>query len=91
MPRCLVWPASYRQPLDELPIPLAKPDPDIRLNLQPLIESIYSRCRYERTIDYSQPLKPPLSAEDAAWYKRQLQARGAPAGRKPAKRRPRGE
>lgn len=90
VPRCLVWPVSYRQPLDELPVPLARPDPDIVLSLQPMIDSIYARYRYHRTIDYSRPLDPPLPAADAAWLEERVRAGAASAKRRPARRRPRG-
>ena len=74
---CLVWPASFREPLPAIPVPLARPDPDVILELQPLIDVIYQRARYSRSIDYARPLKPRLTAEDAAWLKQQL--RGRPA------------
>ena len=41
-------------------MPLAKPDADILLDLQPMVEAIYQRSRYERSIDYKQPLTPRL-------------------------------
>jgi len=73
---CRVWPAHYRHPLPSIPVPLAKPDPDIPLDLQPMIDEIYQRFRYVRSIDYSKRLAPPLDAAEAAWLKRQLKARG---------------
>jgi len=72
---CRAWPAHFRRPLPPVPVPLAKPDPDIPLDLQPMIQEIYRRFRYERSIDYSRPLAPPLGAEDAAWLEEQLEAR----------------
>jgi hypothetical protein len=72
---CKVWPVRFQRPLPTIPVPLAKPDPDIPLNLQPAIEAIYQRSRYERSIDYSKPLSPPLSPEAAAWLQQQLQSR----------------
>lgn len=72
---CRVWPAHYRQPLPSLPVPLAKPDDDIRLEIQPMIEAIYARHRYEASIDYRKPLTPPLPREDAAWLKQHLKGR----------------
>jgi Protein of unknown function (DUF4058) len=54
---------------------LAKPDADIPLNLQPMIDAIYERSRYERSINYSKPLTPPLRAAETGWLKQQLQAR----------------
>lgn len=56
-------------------LPLAKPDPDVLLDLQPMIDAIYQRSRYERSIDYRQPLTPPLDARETAWLEQQLQAR----------------
>ena len=72
-PRCSVWSAHFTEPLPSIPIPLAPPDADISLNLQPLIETIYTRSRYARDIDYRQPLSPPLSSEEAAWLAKRLQ------------------
>ncbi|HEV3006783.1 MAG TPA: DUF4058 family protein [Pirellulales bacterium] len=45
-PHCTVWPAHYLRPLPPIPIPLAPPDPDISLALQPLIQSVYARSRH---------------------------------------------
>jgi hypothetical protein len=56
-------------------VPLAKPDPDIPLNIQPMIEAIYARSRYYRNIDYARPLTPPLAAEESTWLAQQLQSR----------------
>jgi hypothetical protein len=72
---CCVWPAHFRHPLPVLPVPLAKPDPAVSLNLQPLIDDIYRRFRYERSIKYDQPLTPPPSSDDAAWLEQRLRAR----------------
>jgi hypothetical protein len=63
---CRVWPAHFQWPLPPLAVPLANPDPDIPINLQPMIDAIYQRSRYERSIDYSKPLLPPLGAADKA-------------------------
>ncbi|MGZ3487480.1 MAG: DUF4058 family protein [Isosphaeraceae bacterium] len=72
---CRVWRAHYRRPLPLVPVPLAKPDSDIPLDLQPMIDEIYQRFRYLRSIDYSKPLTPPLDAAETGWLKQQLQAR----------------
>jgi hypothetical protein len=89
-PNCRVWPASFDQPLPVLPIPLSRPDPDISLALQPLLEAIYARGRYAQDIDYTRPLAPPLSKEEAVRVKQLLraspQAEPSPSSRK---RRPR--
>jgi Protein of unknown function (DUF4058) len=66
-PYCRVWPVHVHQALPDIPVPLASPDPDAPLALQPLIETIYERSRYARRIDYTKPLDPPLAPEQAAW------------------------
>jgi hypothetical protein len=52
-------------------VPLAHPDPDFILALQPMIDAVYARSRYARRFDYAKPLSPPLGEEDAAWLARQ--------------------
>ncbi len=60
----------YRMPLTErLPairIPLRKGDPDIVLDIQPLIDAPYHDGRYD-DIEYRKPCIPPLQDEEAAW------------------------
>jgi hypothetical protein len=72
---CRVWAAHYARPLPLLPVPLAHPDPDVNLDLQPMIAWIYQRSRYERSIDYRKPLTPRLTAAETAWVKRQVRTR----------------
>jgi hypothetical protein len=72
---CKAWPTHYLRPVPTIPVPLAKPDEPIPLSLQPLIEGIYRRYRYAQSIDYTRPLTPPLSADEAAWLRQQLAAR----------------
>ena len=72
---CQVWPVYFQMPSPLIHVPLAKPDPDIAVGLQPMIDKIYQRSRYERSIDYGKPLTPPLRAAETGWLKQQLQAR----------------
>ncbi len=72
---CLVWQGYFRKPLPTIRVPLAKPDPDIPLDLQPLIDSTYERSRYAQSIDYTQSLNPPLAPEETSWLQQQLKAR----------------
>jgi hypothetical protein len=71
-PRCRVWPAFFTEPLPPVPIPLAPPDADILLDIQPFVEAIYARSRYERDIDYRRPLYPSPSTAEAAWLEERL-------------------
>jgi hypothetical protein len=66
---CNVWPAYFHLPLPPVPVPLAAPDPDVRLDLQPILDSLYSRLRYGETIDYDRPLTPPPTDAEVAWLK----------------------
>jgi hypothetical protein len=72
---CQAWPVHFRWPLPPLPVPLAKPDDPVMLSLQPLIDVLYEESRYDRNIDYTRPLTPPLAAEETGWLKKQLRAR----------------
>jgi len=75
--RCRAWRGYSMRPMPPIPIPLAKPDPDITINLQPMINAIYETSRYGRSIDYTRPIKPPLNPDEAAWLKKQLRLRTA--------------
>jgi hypothetical protein len=74
-PYCKVWPAHYRRALPTIPVPLAGPDPDVSLSLQPMVEAVYARSRYYRSIDYAKPLTPPLGDDEQKWLAEQLRAR----------------
>lgn len=74
-PQVKVWPAHFREPLPDIPIPLAPPDADLALPLQPLVHGIYERSRYEREINYGQSLRPPLAPEEKGWVEEQIRRR----------------
>ncbi len=77
-PYCRVWPAYYHRPLPAIPVPLSKPDPDVSVDLQPLVEAIYARSRYDRDIDYTRPLAP-LQPEEVAWFQQIQPPASSPA------------
>jgi hypothetical protein len=70
--KCFAWPAYSIKPLPPITIPLNPPDPDISLELQPLVDAIYARSRYAYDIDYRRPLTPPLSPAEQAWLEERL-------------------
>ena len=74
-PTCKVWPAFFNRPLPTIKIPLLAPDPDLALDLQPLVEKIYIRSRYDRDIDYHQPIRPPLDPAETEWLQERLRQR----------------
>lgn len=81
VPHCLAYPVHCLKPLPLIAVPLRKPDPDLSLNLQPLIDAIYRRSRYDRSIDYTRPLSPSLGAAEASWIEQRLRER---SGQNPA-------
>lgn len=66
-PLCDVYHWSVRQPLPAIPIPLAAPDPDLIVELQPVFAEVYVRGRYERRLRYGAPPRARLSSTDRAW------------------------
>jgi hypothetical protein len=64
-PYCRVWLGHYHCRLPAIPVPLLSPDPDLSLDLQPLIDGIFALGRYHERIDYSRPLTPALSTVEA--------------------------
>jgi hypothetical protein len=65
-PDCRVWLGHFHRPLPVIPVPLLPPDRDLSLDLQPLLDGIYSLGRYEERIDYTRTLSPLLSDTEAA-------------------------
>jgi hypothetical protein len=61
-----MWPIRLRDRLPVIPIPLAAPDPDIRLDLQAVLDRAYDAADYGKYV-YCETPEPPLSAEDNAW------------------------
>jgi hypothetical protein len=37
-----------------------------------LIDTVYELSRYARSLDYTEALEPPLSAEEQTWVKKRL-------------------
>jgi hypothetical protein len=84
-PRCRVWKGHFRRRLPAIPVPLLSPDPDLTLDLQPLIDGIYALGRYDEQLDFSKALTPPLADDDAAWMRKLLKDRPPRSARKRSK------
>lgn len=59
---CLVWPAYSVRPMPEIPVPLLPGVREPILRLQPLIDEVYRRSRYD--IDYAAKPQFPLSNDE---------------------------
>ncbi|MBI3268310.1 MAG: DUF4058 family protein [Planctomycetes bacterium] len=69
-----VYPISLREPLPSLRVPLRRADPDVVLELQPLLAACWRQGGYD-DIDYSEPPDPPLNAADATWARELMEGR----------------
>lgn len=68
-----IWPVTLNEALPVLPIPLLPPDPDVPLDLNRAIQSIYERSGYAWRINYQEPVPPPqLRSEMVTWVERLL-------------------
>ena len=63
----LLYPIWLRQALPSIVVPLRPGDPRVELELQPLLDQVYTEGRYARSIDYKRPPTPPLVPADQAW------------------------
>ncbi|MFA0760473.1 MAG: hypothetical protein HZLCBSQH_000567 [Candidatus Fervidibacterota bacterium] len=75
-PRVEVWPVQLWEKLPTIPVPLLPPDPDVPLDLNAIVASVYERGAYDRILDYRQPPPPPLTDEEAQWIDRWLREKG---------------
>ncbi len=70
-----VYCCPLRDPLPLIHIPLRATDPDLDLELQPLIDRCYEVGRYSKS-RFDQLPRPPLPPEESAWVDERLRAAG---------------
>jgi hypothetical protein len=75
-PSGLIWPIRLPQRLPVILIPLRAPDPDAKLDLQALLNTIYDRSVYDLDLDYRKEPVPPLSPAYAVWAERLFKEKG---------------
>ena len=63
---------DLKDPIPTFPVPLHSKESESVVDLQRLLNEVYERARFDLAIDYSQPLKPALPPEEAAWVKETL-------------------
>ena len=67
-PKVEMWPIQLTERLPTVPVPVLEPDPDVPLDLEAALASVYERGGFARKIDYGlPPPPPPLSAGEATW------------------------
>jgi hypothetical protein len=79
-----VWPIALEQPLPLVPVPLLPGDPDVPLDLQRALHTVYDIIGYDDLIDYSQPAPGSLTPTQLAWVEEQLRRAGRRPGTSPA-------
>lgn len=70
----LLYPISLREALPSIVIPLRARDPEIRLELQTLVNHAYASGRYARRINYQKQSDPPVDLADEAWVREMLKS-----------------
>lgn len=70
-----IWAIALPSRLPIVPVPLDDPDPDVPLDLQAALSSVYEEAAYDLSLNYNQPPPPPtLEPKDSAWLQSQIQA-----------------
>jgi hypothetical protein len=72
--RVAYWPSRLRERLPRITVPLTSGEADIVEDLQAVLAGSYDRGAFSRTVDYTEPLAPPLSPEDTEWADEILRA-----------------
>ena len=62
-----VWPMQLQMRLPVIPVPLLADDPDVTLDVQLALDTIYDAFIYDLSIDYTRPAEIPLAGEAARW------------------------
>lgn len=73
-PRAGLWMFGLRDPLPEIPIPLAPDVPDVPLSLRSGLDRAYEEGRYDEQLQYDERLSPAVGKADAAWVRDVLAA-----------------
>ncbi len=82
-PTAQLHPFGLRHRLPTIPIPLRGDDPDVPLDLQAVLDTVYDRARYGRTLNYAAPLDPPADDETRRWIESVLTNPSRPAAQPP--------
>lgn len=70
------WSVTIRQRLPRIAVPLGEGTPDVRLDLQDVLDHCYEAGRYDRRLDYRAEPPTPLRLQDAGWADALLREKG---------------
>jgi hypothetical protein len=62
-----IWPIQLNMRLPVISVPLLADDPDVVLDLQLALDTVYDALNYDLSVDYTRPPEVPLQGEAAAW------------------------
>jgi hypothetical protein len=71
-----VWFVRLIERLPRVSVPLLPADPEVVIDLQAAIDSVYEQGRYHELLDYSVEPPIPLTDEQRNWVRQHLQAQG---------------
>lgn len=71
-----LYPIRLAHPLPRVHVPLPAPDRDVDLDLPAVFALCYERGGHSGLIDYRNPPRAPLTAEEAAWVDGLLRGKG---------------
>ena len=67
-----MWPIALAQALPVVHVPLLPGDPDVLLDLQQALTTVYDIIGYDELLDYAGRPPGPLTPAEAAWVESQL-------------------
>jgi hypothetical protein len=62
-----VWPIGLDHPLPTISVPLLSDDPDVPLDLQACLRTVYDLGGFDLVLNYSNPPAVPPRDDQAAW------------------------
>ena len=71
-----VWPLQLPMRLPVIPVPLLADDPDVTLDVQLALDTVYDAFNYDLSLDYTRPAEIPLAGEAKAWAAEHLRQAG---------------
>ncbi len=71
-PRATLMHWTLRDPLPTILVPLKREDPDVRLDLQAALTTVYDRARYNLSLNYRAEMTPPFDERDRAWINQRI-------------------